>query len=422
MHKPQTKTTPGYRYVIETILFLTYVVFGMTWSAAGSFLPDIMRDLCLGLSEASFVNTSVSAAKIVGPLVAGMISARLGLKQAFLFASFLISLGVLAPVFDSYATILVARFLMGLGGALVVVYFTPIVMEWFDRRERVIVNGLNFVSVSIGMTIGLASARHLRRLLDGSWRNTLLLFSGLSIALLALWLIFGKNRKGLASMRRRGDGEPASDVTVPRGSSEDESGIMRAFANPNTWKLILAYFGLLSVYIVIITYAPGYFEQAEYFSNSSGIYLAPSLALISSIPASFIGIYVSQKIGLRLPLLRISGILVVPGVLLMFFARLSILVFIGAVLTGFGMFFWRPALFSIPQELPGATPSKSAYMMSVFWGVCYALATLVTWLTGVIIEKTGSYSAGFILVACLSVSMLIGAFVIPETGKNVARP
>ena len=167
----------GYRYIVESVIFLTYVMFGVAWSAAGSFLTDIMEDLSVGLSRASFINTSVSAAKIVCPMVAGTLSGRFGLRWAFLLASFLVCLGVLVPLSRGFGGVLAARFLMGLGGALVVLYFTPIVMAWLGRQERVVVNGLDFVSISIGMTIGLAVTKPLRAALGGSWQNTLLLYS-----------------------------------------------------------------------------------------------------------------------------------------------------------------------------------------------------------------------------------------------------
>ncbi len=373
-----------------------------------------MQDLDIGLSRASFINTSVSAAKILGPVVAGALSARLRLKRAFLVASFLICLGVLAPLGNSFWQVLAARFLMGLGGALVVVYFTPIVMEWFGGRERVTVNGLNFVSISVGMTFGLAFTEEIRAMLGGSWRGTLLLYSAASLVLFLLWLLLGKDRED--GLPEQGP-EEYGHLRRP-----DEKGSLgEALRDKNTWKLILCYCGILAVYLVLITYAPHYYRQSGTFEAASPVYLAPSVALISSIPAVFLGIWISRQVGLRRPLLRVSGAVVIPGVLLMFFSHRVVPVFAGAVLTGFGMFFWRPALFSIPQELPGSTPVKSGYMMSVFWAACYSLATVATWLTGVIIEAAGSYATGFILVTILSGSLLVGSFTVPETGHRRAR-
>ena len=115
---PRAAKASRYRYVIEILLFLTYVTFGIAWSSAGSFLGDIMSDLSIGLSRAGFINTSVSAAKIVGPLVAGWLSSRLGFRRAFLTASFLICLGILAPLSNGFLLMLAARFLMGLGGPI----------------------------------------------------------------------------------------------------------------------------------------------------------------------------------------------------------------------------------------------------------------------------------------------------------------
>ena len=405
MQEKNKKISPYYKYLIEAILFFTYAVFGMTWSAAGSLLPEIMSELSLDISEASFINTSVTIAKIFGPVLAGFIAYRLGLRWAFMLASGLICTGILAPLAPNYITLLLARFSMGLGGSLVVVFFTPLVMQWFSDEERPVINGFNYFSISVGMTLGLSITQYAMDSMGGSWKKVLLLYSSISIVMAVLWLLLGRDKDGY---KANSQDKKASGLT----------GFIDALKDVNTWKLTFSYSGLLAIYIVIITYFPTFYRNIPHLSKDSLVLQAPAITMVSAIPASFLGMALAGKIGLRVPFVRYAGLFFVPGFLGMFLFQNPYIILISSAVTGISMFIWRPAFFTIPQELPGATPQKAVNMMSVFWAVSYIVATLVTWLVGKITEISGSFITGFIIASIAGTSMFIGSFFLKETGKK----
>ncbi|MCD4786144.1 MAG: MFS transporter [Candidatus Eremiobacteraeota bacterium] len=395
-----------YRFVIEVILFLTYVVFGMTFAAAGSFLKDIMKELSLTLSQASFLNTSVTFAKVFGPTLAAFIAAKLGLKKAFLLASTLICLGIFAPLAPDYPMLLLARFGMGIGGALVIVYFTPITMQWFSKEERIFVNGINFVSISVGMMLGFFITDPLINALGGSWKKALIIYSSISIFLAIMWLIFGKEKDG--------KNIPAQKT----GNPSCISGYIDALKDKNTWKITFAYAGTLCHYMTFITYFPTFYKNSPFFATDSWVLKAPAIVMLSGIPAVLTGIMLLKMFKLRIPIIRLAGCILVPAAMGMFLFKGEASILICAVLTGFGMFLWRSPFFTIPQELPGATPEKAGYMMSIFWAVSYTAATIAVWSVGRLTEITGTFIPGFILVSILAGSLLVGSFIIPETGQS----
>ncbi len=413
--EPQIRTG-NYRFIIEGILFLTYVAFGLTWSAAGAFLKEIMDQMGLSLARAGLINTSVSLAKIFGPAAAGLILGGLGLKRAFLLASGLICIGGLAPFANSFTTLLLARFIMGLGGALVVVYFTPLVMEWFDPDERDWVNGMNFVSISIGMMLGLFMTRPLMAVFGGSWKRVLLLYSMISVMLLIAWAVFGREKPRNRVVRDVGDRQP--QASEPDGRPAQDYLFFKILLDANAWKLIFTYGGLLSLYLVIITYLPTFYRVSGRFGPGSAVHAAPSLVMFAGIPATITGIWLSRRTGLRVPSVRISGILLIPGALGLFAFQNTAVVLVSAVVCGFGMFLWRSAFFTIPQELPGNCPRRAGYMMGLFWSASYVIATANTYLVGLIVERTGVYHWGLYYITLVSASMLIGSFILPETGPG----
>jgi len=395
--------TSSYRFIIETIVFLTYVAFGVSWAATGTFLKDIMDELSIGLSRASFINTSISIAKIFGPVLAGIISAKIGLKRAFLLASFFISLGIFAPIAPGYPLLLLARFAMGLGSALVMVYFTPITMQWFPENERVAVNGLNFVSVSAGMTVGLWATPFFMSVTGATWKTTLIIYSLFSILLTAFWALFGKEKDSAA---KGGDEE-----NLEKRSRTGYRSIMK---DSNTWKLIFCYFGILSFYLSVFTYFPTFYRTVRQFPPDSWGAQAPALVMFASIPSALLGIWLSNKISSRTALMKVSGILLIPAGLGMFLTSSHAVTAVSALVAGFCLFIWRPSFFTIPQELPGSCEKKAGAMMSIFWAVSYLAATFNVWLAGVLTEITGSFVPGFVFLVALTGTLLVGSFMIPE--------
>ncbi|MDQ7821402.1 MAG: MFS transporter [Candidatus Eremiobacteraeota bacterium] len=407
--KPDSADSSPYRYVIEVLIFLTYAAFGMTWAAAGPFLKRLMHDLGLTLSQGSFMTTSVSFAKIFGPTLAGALMARLGLRWAFMAASALICVGILAPMSPSYGLILLARFAMGIGGAMVVVYFTPVVMKWFSSRERLVINGINFVAINVGMTISLFITPYVQAALGDSWQKALIAYSLVSVVLAVAWLILGR------------DAEEKSQEGGS-GAGEASYGYAGALRDANTWKLAFTYMGALSLYLSIVAYFPKFY--GDKFGEAAGFWIlhAPAVAMAMGIPASIIGIMLTQSTGLRLPFVRWAGLLLIPSVLGMFLLNSTALSLAASVMTGFCLFIWASPFFTIPQELPGMTAKKSGYLMGIFWGACYIAATFNVWLVGKIAEMNGNeFLWGFVYITIVSSSMFLGSFLLPETGPR-AKP
>jgi MFS transporter, CP family, cyanate transporter len=285
-------------------------------------------------------------------------------------------------------------------------------MKWFSDSQRVVVNGLNFLSMNAGMMIAMFATGPLRQALGGSWQNTLLAYSFLSVLLALAWLVFGRDKDDA------GNGEEKRIKTHEIKPGENKnSEFADILKDRNTWLLILTGMGSLSFYMALFTYFPGFYEETFKNQADSWIKSAPGVTMLIGIPASLIGIYVTQKTGKRLPVMRLSGILLLPAAIGMYIFKIPTLIMACAVLTGIGLQLGVPAFYCIPQELPGATPQKSGHMMGLFWAFVYLIATANVWIAGRIIESNGNnYVNGFIFISIVSSLSLIGLFLLPETG------
>ncbi|MCW8864188.1 MAG: MFS transporter, partial [Colwellia sp.] len=135
------------KHLVAVLVFVSYTLFAMAWVGGTASMSQIMSAMQVdSLASASFISGAVTLAKIIGTFIAAGLALKLGVKNAFFVSGLLISIGLLTPLAPNYEMLLLSRFLMGLGGAFMIVYFNPIVMVWFTPEERPTINGINAVA------------------------------------------------------------------------------------------------------------------------------------------------------------------------------------------------------------------------------------------------------------------------------------
>jgi MFS transporter, CP family, cyanate transporter len=383
------------KYLVEAIVFFSYVLFAMAWVGGTASMQSIMLSLDVNsLASASFISGAVTIAKIVGTFIAAWIAIKLGIKYAFFVSSLLITIGLLTPYAPNYELLLLSRFLMGLGGAFMVVYFNPIVLQFFKAEERSTINGLNAVAFNIGTAIILWQMDSINHI-TGSWQNSLALFSVLSLLVALLWLWVKFEEPAI----------PADNVVTPVDYSYRQ-GLKDRF----NWLYGLAYSGILAFYICLFTFYP-----------KAGI-VQSKWVIGFGILGTIFGMIYSKKIPARLPVIRWSGLVVVISTAIFSFSDLYWLQTLAAMVLGFFIFLPVTALVSIPHELPKMTSARITIVFSMFYSISYTISTLILWMFGRLVDiNQGDYTWSFILIIALSSTLFIGSYFLPETGnKNKA--
>lgn len=387
------------KYLIETLLFSSYVLFGMSWAGGSAFIPQIMRELGVhDLAAGSHISNAVAAAKLLGTFIAAGILSRLLAKKAVTLAMALMALGALTPFVHSYPWLLLVRFLMGLGGALVIVYFSPIVMQWFAPSERPFVNGLNSVAFNIG-TAAILFGLPVMLGWFHDWQTTLLAVSLGSVLCLALWLVFGADG---AAEAKQADSGPRH--TLGQGLKERFN-----------WLLAFTYSGTLSFYVILFSfYQNAGIQQAKY-------------VVLAGLAGTVAGIWLARRMTRRLPLLRLSGLLQLLAVIGLHaqvwgWSDDAGLVTAAALVAGFFIFLPITSLVTLAQEQPGMTPDKAAVTFSLFWFLSYLLATVAPYVFGKLVDlRGGDYGLATAFAALLSSTFLIGSLLMRDAREPAAR-
>ena len=381
------------KYIIEAIVFISYVLFAMTWVGGTASMGHIMSNFHVdSMASASFISGSVTFAKIIGTFLAAYIALKIGIKVAFFISSLLVAIGIFTPLASSYDVLLISRFLMGLGGALMIVYFNPIVMKLFPIEERPVINGINAVAFNVGTAIILWSMSSINSI-TGSWENSLILFSISSLLLALLWIFVEYETKQV-------------DDTNNEEIVSDKYSYLDGIKDKFNWSYALCYSGLLAFYICLFTFYP-----------KAGI-VASKWVIGFGIIGTIAGMIYSKYIPKRLPVIRWSGLVQTITIIGLSFSSNEVLQTTSAIILGFAIFFPITALISIPHELPHMTTNKITVIFSLFWSISYLIATLVLWLFGYVVDmNSGSYTQAFVLISIVSTSFFIGSFFLPEPKK-----
>jgi cyanate permease len=393
---------PAYRWVIETLLFASYFVFGMSWIGYAPFLAAFQQELALSHGEAGMLISAVSFAKTFAPFLAGWLAVRMGVKRAILLGMAFMCASLASPYLADAASLIASRFVFGIGGAILVTLFGAAVLQWFPPRERPLLNGVNGVAVNAGITLTLFLTPPLAARIGRT--SALSAYAVISLLLTLAWAVFGRNRNA---------GGPAA-------ATQQQESYIEVLGRRETWLLAFGFSGPLALYLVFNTWLPTYYQQALGMSLARGAQLT-GLANLVGIPAAIAGGMLVRRFPARKPFIWGSAIVITLAAFGMFLASDPAEISVWAVMFGVSLFLWVSPLVTLAMELPGMTPARFAMVMGVFFGASYVAAFFAPILAGMLRDSTGSFLPGFALFSASCVSLLIAGLLLPETGKRRAE-
>ena len=379
-----TVVTGQVKFLISAMLFLSYMLFAVAWNWGDLYV----RSLGFSASRTALMTNAITLAQVVGSLVAANILLRLGPRNAFTLASGLIVVGGLVSLTDAFPLIFFIRFILGLGGALMVVLLSGIVARVLTGSALQVANGLNSVAFNTGLAVALTFGVQM----GANPTFAVVLAASLSLVLLLLWLVVA--RRGLKGTARQ-------DAAV------DSSYTMRdGFREWFNWVFALSYTGLLSYYIVAFTFMdPETIRWVVY--------------------AGVIGALAGTLVSARVPDALKPVVVVVCGALQVI-AAASVLALtdhalapLVGVTLGLVIFVPMPFCVQLAFIRPGVTPRQIAGTFSIFWAVAYAGSVVFIQIFAWIADATGGLESGvpvsnvpLVFIVFVESTFVIGAFLL----------
>jgi MFS transporter, CP family, cyanate transporter len=367
-------------------LFLAALSLWPQLVGIGPLIPGIQLDLNTSHAVAGLLGTiPVLCMGLFAP-PAAFLSQRLGSRHALAVALALIGAFGIARAFAPGAALLILLTIpvgigMGLGNALLPVG----VKERFSDRP-VFATGVYAAGINVGATLSAATAVPLTRGL-GDWRDALLVFSAVTLALFVLWLVLTRVERGHVA------------ASVPRP-------LALPWRSSLAWRLVGAFFFLSATYYGLNAWLPDVYVERGWSEGKAGALLAVLNA--TQIVAGFSIAWLADRMWSRRTWMAGCSALGVVSVL-------------GVVLVPSGGFVWAfmlgatmGPLFSLTMALPldiGRGPAEVAAYTGLMLGAGYSLSAMSPLVLGALRDA----SNGFGVVLWVLVGLAAALFAVDSS-------
>ncbi|MBM4433260.1 MAG: MFS transporter, partial [Chloroflexi bacterium] len=226
-----------------------------------------------------------------------------------------------------------------------------------------------------------------------------------------LWLVLGRESQRTMS----NNPEVVSDKARVPGSPPLSPG--KVLRQKATFLLAFSLMGAFCLFTALASWLPTYYHQVFGMSLASASSVAAILTLVG-IPACIVGGIVPMRLGLRKPLVVVSGLMVGLAGLGCFMVNNPVVVSVALAVYGIFGVIYTPSVFTIPMELPDMTPQTGSLVLALALAAGNLGSFMGPLIVGYLADLTGSYLPGFLICCLLSLSLLVGGLLLPETGPR----
>ena len=386
-----------YRFVIGGLILAAHLSMGLSFGPTSPLLPVIIEDYEITRAAASLLRALPSITMAAIGLPGSIIVNRLGLRRVITVGWFLLGTLALSSFAPDFRTMLLVRFVSGLGSALLGLSTRPLTMQWFGDREMSTINSLRLVVMSLGITLSVSFAVPLSRAM--SWQGALGTFGGIGLLGAIVWSIFGQTR-------------PDSRDAGTAFSLGDAWGVLR---DRTIFLLVVGDSLVFILYAALTSWLPSHFFEFRDMSLDQAGYVTGLLPFVG-IFAVVVGGFLTPRVKAKRLFFIIPGILVGLGSFASILADNVAVIQASVIILGIGTWIYQPIFLTLPMQLPWMTPRK----ITVVGGASLTVAGFGMFLSPVVVGASrdlyGSYVPGFLIWAVLAWALVATGVLLPRGG------
>jgi MFS family permease len=379
-------------------LFINYVDRG-NLATAGPLLQD---ELQLSATQLGTLLSAFYVSYVLAMVPGGWLADRYGAKLVLGVGAAIWSAATLLSGFaGSFVTLLMLRLLLGLGETAAFPSTSKLIATGVDRQHIGMANGVIGFGYLSGPVVGtLVGGLLMARL---GWRPVFMIFGALSLLWLLPW-----SRVVVA--------EP----TVRAGAAAADAPTMRDILRQRgLWGAVIGHFAGNYNFYFILAWLPTYLVKVRGFSIEEMAQVATAAYAINALAALAAGWAIDRWVRSgRSPTIAYKAPMGVSHLVSIgCMAGMAVLPVQGCIacLFAFELFmgFSSPGYFGIPQILAG--PTAAARWVGVQY-MCGNLPGIIApFITGVLIDASGTYLSAFALAGLVNVLGIVGwIFVLPK--------
>lgn len=395
-----------YGWVVAGVgVLIVMCCLGIARFAFGMLLPSMGASLALSYAEMGVIGTSNFIGYLVGALVCGSLTVRWGVRRVVVAALGLIagSLLVVASC-TTYPLAAVAFTVTGFGSGLGNVGTMGLLSQWFLRSVRGRAAGLVVGGIGLGVVVNGLVIPPVNRAVgatDGwraSWRLFAVLIALVGVAA-AVVLRNHPRQVGASAVGRH------TDVAGPPAVPGREQ--LRT-----TVRLGGIYFMFGFSYVIYVTFIVTTLVRERGFGEAAAGWFWAAVGLLS-MASGFLGA-LSDRIGRKASMALAFGMHTIAFLLVgLGLPDAMLYLSIGF----FGLAAWSvPGIMGavVGDYLPPGQAVRALGVLTVVFGAGQALGPVVA---GVLADRTGSFSGGYLAAAAAAALGVFGSLTIPQPGE-----
>lgn len=369
------------RWTILAVLFVTRLTMAFQFQSVAALSPLIIEDYAVSLADIGLLIGLYLAPGMIVAIPGGAIAARFGDKRIVGLSMILMLLGGALIAFGpGWESLVAGRVLGGIGGVIINVVMTKMLVDWFAGREIATAMAIYINSWPVGIALALLIFPNLAAMggLALAWAAVV---SFIAAGLVLFLLIYRPPANAAVSAAR---------IKVHRLP------VLGLFLAAVIWGLYNAALAM------VFSFGPALFSQRGWSLTAAGTMISVFMIVFSvSVPfggiladrtgrrdtvimASLLGYAILMPLALYVPPTAVPAIFVIVGLL-------------------FGL--CAGPMMSLPSLI--LPPEARAFGMGVFWSIYYAVMMAAPTLAGGLADRAGNAGAAFILGSLMLVLSMV---------------
>lgn len=419
----------NYRWVIIALIVVLIVINYIDRSAISYAIAPLTKTFGITNAQYGLISGAFSIGYLVFAFLSGPLVDRFGPKHVLLVAVLVWSIATaLIPIAGSFAGLFLIRVLLGAGEGPGFPAGTRASSRWLPQHERGIALSLiGGVAVAGSLLIGGPIATQLIAHLG--WRVMFITLAAVGFIWIALCLLLfqGSPQEYARMTTRERRYIEAGQIEEEKGSRQEKFAPAKILGNINLWMVALGFFAWGFIFWGFMYWLPAYLGDV-YKLDITAVGFFSIAPWAAGVIGAILGGVIVDKLFIRTAKVRSRFIFMSIALLLAGASLIPVFVFPVLVVAltfislgvGFGFLtggtWWVAAIDAAPDQ-----PASAAG----FADAAFALAGLIApAIMGFIVDATGSYSSGFILMAALAILGALGmlTFSKERRGRKALAP
>ena len=401
-----------YRWILLAGVWAMYCSFGLIVTSLAPLVGLIESDLDISHSAMGSVMGAWQLIFIISAIPCGILLDKISVRSALTLGGLIIAASALARGFaDSYAMLMIAVMLFGVGGPIISTGAPKVVTQHFDGQSRGLAMGIYMTGPSIGGVVSLTLTHSmLVPFFDDSWRAVMFLWGGFAAGVSILWWLL-TTINPIPKTQEDIHQETLEAATAPLKQTQI---IMNLLRQPSVVLVLLMGVGVFMFNHGLMNWLPALLEEGGLSEVDSGYWAA--IPTVVGIAGSLLIPRLATPERRYHILIALTLCAALASVLLQFSADLPRIT--GLVMQGIARSSLMTVLILTLLELPAVGEKYAGIASGIFFTAAEVGGVLGPISLGILYDVSGGFSAGLYLLSSISLLIAISAMALKKTSTS----